>query len=376
LPHYDLVSADGHVNEPPDVWIARMPRTLLARAPHMERFEEGHAWIFEGWDGPINFGHNASAGLPPEQMKPWVHWEEVPDRTYDPAARVRAQHEDGVDAELLYATPRVASGMLASCRDRDLHLATVRAYNDWLSELCSHDPDRLIGLPLMPALDVTSAVEELRRTLELPGLRSPYIGRWPSGGTGLSDEDDRFWAAVQELGVPVSVHVSVATSENVAGDGDPNRTRLGAKGEFRGLGGPTAVNCLELIYAGVFDRFPALRIVFAECESGWVPCAKQTFDDRFHRYAPGLRPDTRELPSHYFDHNIFTTFVLDRYAIINRHLVGLTQMMWSNDAFHAVCEWPHDDEAIARDFADVPEDEKRLLLAGNVVSTYGLDADR
>jgi predicted TIM-barrel fold metal-dependent hydrolase len=372
--HYKLVSADGHVNEPPTIWSDRIPAKYRDRAPKMASFDEGDAWIFEGWDGVINFGYNAAAGLPVEAVSPWVRWSDVPARTHVPAERLKALDQGGVDAELLYATPRIAGGMLASASDPEFHLACIRAYNDWLSEFCSHAPDRLMGHALMPAVGAAAAVDELHRTMQLPGIRSPYIGRWPSGQASLSPEDDVFWSAVHELGVPVSVHVSVATGDQ-RGDFDANRTRLGARGEFRGLGGPTAVNCLELISTGVFDRFPDMRIVFAECESGWVPCARQTFDDRFKRYPPGVRgrPEVKELPGYYFDRNIFTTFVIDPYAIRNRDLVGVTQMMWSNDLFHAVNEWPHDWAAIERDFAGVPAGEKDLILANNAVRIYGLD---
>ncbi|MSQ25971.1 MAG: amidohydrolase [Dehalococcoidia bacterium] len=366
---YKLISADGHVNEPPDIWTHRMPKKFQDRAPRMERMAEGHAWVFEGYGGPINFGLNACAGLPVEQAKPWIFWEEVPARSYQGKARAEALEQGGIDAELLYATPRIAVGMLAAVKDPEFHIATVRGYNDWLSDLCSQAPGRLFGLALMPAVGVDAAVAELQRAMRLPGMKSPYIGRWPNGGPTLTAEDDRFWAAASELGVPVSVHVTLI--ENTSGDSDPNRTRLGSRGEFRGLGGGTSANCLEMIYGGVFDRYPNLRIVFAECESGWVACAKQTFDDRFARHAK-IRAMVREKPSHYFDRNIFTTFVLDRFAIVNRQYVGLSQMMWSNDLFHIVCEWPNDLKAIERDFAGVPEGEKQQLLAGNAARVYKL----
>jgi predicted TIM-barrel fold metal-dependent hydrolase len=64
--------------------------------------------------------------------------------------------------------------------------------------------------------------------------------------------------------------------------------------------------------------------------------------------------------------------VIDPYAIRNRDLVGVEQMMWSNDLFHAVNEWPHDWAEIERDFAGVPSDEKELILAGNAVRAYRL----
>src|SRR3954452_25357696 len=87
---YRLISADGHVNEPPTICSERMPARYRDRAPRVEHLEHGDAWIFEGWDGPINFGFNASAGMPPERRSPWIRWEDVPPRSYEAKARAAA----------------------------------------------------------------------------------------------------------------------------------------------------------------------------------------------------------------------------------------------------------------------------------------------
>ena len=61
---YRLISADTHVNEPPDLWTKRVPEALRSRAPRIERFDEGDAWVIEGVQDPINFGMNACASSP------------------------------------------------------------------------------------------------------------------------------------------------------------------------------------------------------------------------------------------------------------------------------------------------------------------------
>jgi len=66
---YQLISGDGHVNEPPDLWTDRVPAAFKDRAPRMERFDDGDGWVIEGVTDPINFGMNACAGLEPEDMK-------------------------------------------------------------------------------------------------------------------------------------------------------------------------------------------------------------------------------------------------------------------------------------------------------------------
>src|SRR6187399_3370292 len=74
---YRLISADSHVNEPPDLWTARVPAAYRDRAPHIERFEQGDAWVLEGVADPITFGMNACAGLPPEEMTGWKRFDEI-----------------------------------------------------------------------------------------------------------------------------------------------------------------------------------------------------------------------------------------------------------------------------------------------------------
>ena len=81
---YQLISADSHVNEPPDLWLDRVPAALRDRAPRIERFDEGDAWVIEGVRDPINFGMNACAGLAPEDMKGWVRFEDIRAGGYEP----------------------------------------------------------------------------------------------------------------------------------------------------------------------------------------------------------------------------------------------------------------------------------------------------
>src|SRR3954469_20011410 len=103
---YNLISADSHINEPPDLWTTRLPAKFKDRAPRMERFEKGHAWVMEGAVDPLNFGNNCAAGLPPEERSGWVFWEDVRKGGYDPKVRLEEQDVDDTDAELFYPTPR------------------------------------------------------------------------------------------------------------------------------------------------------------------------------------------------------------------------------------------------------------------------------
>ena len=146
---YRLISSDSHVTEPGDLWVKRVPAAMRDRAPRIARLERGDAWIMEGMKDPISFGLSSCAGLKPEETRAWVRFEEIRAGGYDPAARIAEQDQDGVDAEVLYPTPRLHIG-IAAHPEEAYHLAMVRAYNDWMSEFAGYDPDRFGGLAILP----------------------------------------------------------------------------------------------------------------------------------------------------------------------------------------------------------------------------------
>src|SRR3984893_17467969 len=147
-PGYRLIDADAHINEPPDLWTSRVPAAFRDRSPRIEHFEMGDAWVMEGVKDPINFGLNAAAGLPVADRRPWARFEEIRAGGYDPKARLEEVDFDFVDACVWFPTPRV-SQLVIGTPDPALHLALVRAYNDWLSEYCEHEPARLRGVMLV-----------------------------------------------------------------------------------------------------------------------------------------------------------------------------------------------------------------------------------
>jgi predicted TIM-barrel fold metal-dependent hydrolase len=203
---YRLIDSDSHVNEPPDLWQSRVPAAYRDRAPRMEHFEEGDAWVLEGVPDPITFGLNACAGLPPGQMRQWMRWEDIRRGGWDPAARLAEMDTDGVDAQILYPTPRLSHSIIAN-QDTEFHLALVRAYNDWLGEYCSHAPHRLGGLVMVPNRGIDTAVAEFERAIQLPGMVGALVTCYPHGDLDIEPADDALWRAVAESGYPLHIHV-------------------------------------------------------------------------------------------------------------------------------------------------------------------------
>ncbi len=358
---YRLISADSHVNEPPDLWTARVPAGLRERAPRIERFEQGDAWVLEGVADPITFGMNACAGLEPESMRGWVRFEDIRPGGHDPAARVDEMTRDGVDAEMLYPTPRLAQAIVAN-PDPEYRAAMIPAYNDWLSEYVSYAPDRFGGLAMLPNWGAEAAVAEIDRVLDRPGMRGVVMGCYPNGTLAIDPSDDKVWGRLAEARVPLSIHVSLSLTMPAA-----HTAALPGYGRF--FDAPNRM--VELVFAGVFDRFPELAVVLAEVDFGWVPYAKEQIDNNYHRLDPGRDFGLAAPPSEYIEAHFHYGFMTDTFGIQHRHHVGVDRILWASDYPHISADWPASWRTIQAAFSGVPAEERHQILAGNTQRLYG-----
>jgi predicted TIM-barrel fold metal-dependent hydrolase len=304
-----------------------------------------------------------------EEMK-WTGYtyETIRKSCFDPKARLEDMDFDGVDAGFLYPSQRTMFHFMGK-QDREFHLAGVRAYNDWLAqEFCAADRERLFGIAQMPNLGVDAAIEEMRRCREL-GYRGVVITTWPSGHDDLSSEDDRFFAAAQELGLPVSIHIQIQRRRNPKPvlEGPASIASMALAGM---LNFPPIM--AELIMSGLFDRFPKLSIVGVETEVGWIPEALEQIDNFYWRNRTRTGLALRHLPSEYFHTNFLCTFIKDAIGIQLRHDIGLANLAWSTDFPHHGCDWPYSRKVVAEMMVGVPKEERHQIVAGNAMRLYGL----
>jgi predicted TIM-barrel fold metal-dependent hydrolase len=363
-----LISADSHVVEPPDLWTQRIESRFRERAPRVVKEAggfKGDLFVCEGLP-PIPVASVAVAGVDeseyPEKM--FAGYAHVPRGAFDPLARLADQDRDGVAAEVLYTSVGMAMYGLA---DGELRAAIFRAYNDWLADFCSAAPQRYAGIALIPMDDVGVAIAEIGRVARL-GLRGGMIWGEPPDERPYDSLDwDPLWAAAQDASFPLSLHILTG------------RGGTGVKwgSIMRGYG--TLHHGIErsligLIFGGVFQRFPRLRIVSAENDIGWMPHFLQRIDHAYEKYR-SLEPGGRyipEPPSHYFRRNVFATFQHDPVGVRERAEVGVGNLMWASDFPHSDSTWPRSREFVARDFAGVPEDELRRMVCDNAAQLYGL----
>jgi predicted TIM-barrel fold metal-dependent hydrolase len=302
-------------------------------------------------------------GGPPARPDRWtgVTFAQANPGNFRGGPRLEEQDADGVDAEVLFGSARMMSHFYSD-PDPEFHLAGVRAYNDWLAqEVMSVDPHRLVGLACMPALSVEAAIAEMERCLAL-GFRGVWLNTMPSVGSAIRPEDDPFWDAAQSNGVAVHFHVRVMRTiqkprpKGVRGDDLIGLASVGAANMIIDMG--------EIIQSGVHDRFPDLTWVMVEAGSGWIPYLLEQLDDRWHRNRSWLPVELEHEPSFYYRRNWRSTFMVDRYAVENRHRLGVENILFATDYPHHGCDWPHTRESSrSSSRASPPTSERKCARA-------------
>ena len=386
---YRLMSSDGHLEVPPERWVHRVPQKYRDRAPRTVQLPDGgDALLIEGQ--PLREANflDLRAGRAEGQWQPMGLRVEDAAGVGPPEQRVKEQDQDGLDAEVLFPAQAAGPTLWRNISHDEVYKTIVRGYNDWLGEeYCPVAPDRLIGLGVIPWTNLDDAVAELEHCANL-GLKGVVLGAFPNGKSYPMPEDDRFWAAAVDLGMPVTVHVTF--DRNGPRQSEPTfkypkedpeimrKIRRPFLEWVTNFGLRPAVGVTQTVFSGVFDRFPALKIFFAETRLGWVPFWLEHADLWYERHRGwaeeylGFKP-LKRLPSEYIKEHIYWSVQYERVAVELRHHLEVDKIMFATDFPHIECEWPNTRPLVEQIYADVPEDEKYRIWAGNAVEFFKLD---
>ncbi len=337
-----LISADSHVIEPPDILKDRVPGQFKDAAPQFSKLKVG-----EGF-----------------QTQPGGS---------DPNERLKEMAIDGVSAEVLYPTHLLG---VFGMDDVKLQQACFRAYNDWLIEYIQVAPDRLVGIGAISVYDIDEAVKELERCAKA-NMKGSIIWQAPHPDLPFrSSHYDKFWAASQDLNMPVSLHILTGHGYHkdrafFKGTSIENY-RHSVNSKIKEITDAT----FDLIFYGVLERFPGLKFLSVENEVGWAPFYLQQWDYYYRRFMKVNPPPIKKDPSEYFKAQIFTTFFRDAVGGRAFEWWGEDCCMWSNDYPHANSTWPNSQRFIERNLGHLPAETRTKLLSTNAAKLFGLDVQR
>ena len=369
-----VASADGHVG--------------IRTAEYGQYLDPEHRHAFaEFLAGHI---HRWSAAEPTSVLDPgaWDWWRGNDryesggiDSLSDPVRRLKELDQDGVAVEVLFtddqnenSAPWLGGGLAQTSLHQvyppELQMAGARAYNRWLTEFCAAAPDRLLGVIAIPTLaDVDAAVAEVRRAHAgglVHGVLLPLEYNLP---LVHHPRYEPFWRVCTELDLTVAVHL---------GDGAPDWV---GDDEWS-----FAIVIMEtfffahrplwcMVFGGVLERHPDLRVVFTEQGADWVPevVGKMDFTATGRIWRSAREKPMPHLPSEYFHRQCFVAnSIMQRREIDMRAAIGTDVLVWGSDFGHHEGMWPSVRERMRVLFEGVPEAEVRAIVGGNFLRAYPL----
>jgi predicted TIM-barrel fold metal-dependent hydrolase len=372
----EIIDADAHVNPSADMWVDYLPPSLRELAPKIESGEDCDYVVFEGKRRKVNL-IAAQAGRRGKDFKMHGRVSDARSGGWLPNARLEDMNQDGIDAAVLFG-----GGPLGTS-NMELYRASFGAYNRWLADFCQHAPSRFVGVGYVPMEDVDEAITMMRDFVKR-GLKAVNIPAFPMGKLGALNttdvqtlaltgdvnsersyadpEFDPFWKTVCDLGIPVTIHLGGRLVRFT----NPKFFLSDMLMSKFGMAEPIAI----MIYGGVFQRFPDLKLVSVEGGVGWFAFAANYMDETWKKQRYWVKSVLEREPSYFWERNIYGSFIHDRAGIQMRHLAGAGNIMWSSDYPHSETTFPESRQTIERLFEGVPKEERDMITGGRAKALY------
>ena len=394
---YEVISADCHVDLcwlPPDLFTTNASAALRERMPYVEDTPAGPMWKTKQG---ANLGHMNGMGSAGRQYVPGkIHRSDRMAETglyddgkrgirrlTDPDLRVKDQDRDGVQAEVLYGV----LGATGRLTDPEAAVEVMRVYNEWLADFCSKHPERFAGLASIPNNPIDAAIAEVKRVAKRGGLRGLDI----ANSTDLKPLWDPYWnplwEVINETGLPLHFHtVGGYVPDHIRKiqmiGSDPTRAELPgmpeveipvARAAFASHISQFQVNMANvltsIIFAGVLERYPRIRLVLGESGIGWIPYVLWRMDGEWEDQFKDL--SLTMPPSDYWKRQCWATYQTDPIGVKLLDELGADKVMWGSDFPHPDGVWPDSQEYIQRELGHLPADVRRKVVCDNAARLYG-----
>lgn len=368
-----LVSVDDHLIEPPEMFERHIPARFRDQAPRIAKFEDGaHRWVIEGVGAP-GLGLNAVIGRPREEygVEP-VAYNQVRAGCYDIDARIDDMNANGVLGSICFGSfPGFAGARFQKMNDKELALATIRAYNDWhLQDWCTKYPGRFIPLALLPLWDPALAVAEVERMVKF-GVHAIAFPDNPAaiGLPSLHSESwYPLWKVCADNRVVICAHIGSSTGAPYSSDESPIDAWITSM--------PISIAnaAADWTFGAFWEKFPTLRMALSEGGIGWIPylLERADFTQQQHSAWTNGHLGGRK-PSEIFKQHVITCFIDDDFGLRNRHDVGLDMITWECDYPHSDSVWPECPEFLWARMKDMPSNEIDKMTHLNAMREFSYD---
>jgi predicted TIM-barrel fold metal-dependent hydrolase len=370
---YNVVDADGHILEPLDLWDKYIDPKFRDRAPRIVKADNGKQCLVmdEHVVGNNNRGIGSIGGVGARQgivASDTMEYKDGKPGGFDPHARMPDMDADGIDAAFLYPSLGLFSGAI---HDPELAAAVCRAYNRWLADYCKPYPERLFGVAMLPMQSVDLAVAEMRFAKKELGFKGGFIRPNPYNNKMINHPDyEPFWAAAEDLDFSIGFHEGAA-----AGMPQVGIDRFSGRGARHIITHTMEMMlaCLAVIWGGVCEKHPKIRIGFLESGGGWIAPWLDRMDRHFDDQGfndSGLT--TR--PSELFQRNCWISFEpVEGSLHVLADYIGANKIMWATDYPHPDGFFPGAPDMVRKQLAGLSAETQHQVMAGGAMGFYGLN---
>ena len=366
---FKVLDTDSHQMEPPNIWTDYIDTQYRDKAPRVGDIGGGkQGMLVEDQAVTKQTGSYPmdSKEFHAASVKAMKRFKTTRDSGFSAEARIDDMDKEGVDAQVLY--PTVGGQILGKpFKDTELLAAVCRAYNDWSLEYCGIAPDRLCMAAMLPIQDPVLAIEEAQRTAQ-KGASCFYVRPNPVQGRNLYHESyESLWTALEELNKPVCIHDS----------GSPYWPSFGERMDTHTSGHIIAhpfeamVAMMSLIWYGVIENHPNLKIVHVEADAGWLPYWLQRMEQHWGFSGNAEHPALKKRPTEYFKSNFIVACRGDEMTLPSVcQLVGDDYISFNTDYPHPDGTWPQGMANLEEQ--PLPEASIRKIFWDNAAPLFGL----
>jgi uncharacterized protein len=394
---YEMISADCHLDLiwlPPDLFTANASAAMRDRMPYVTDGPKGPVWVTKKG---ASLGHVNGMGSAGREYVPGrIHradrmastglyddGKKGIRRLSDPDLRLKDQDRDGVQAEVLYGI----LGATGRMNDPEATVEVMRIYNEWLADFCSTHPERFAGLASIPNNPIDAAIAEVERVAKRGALRGLDIANSPDLKPLWDPYWNPLWDAIDNSGLPLHFHTigtrlpdalqrlvfmgSDLTRAGAEVTAEEKRlARMAFATHITGFQVNMAQILMAMIYGGVLERYPRIRLVLGEAGIGWIPYILWRMDGEWEDQFKDL--SLTMPPSDYWRRQCFATYQTDPVGLKLVDELGADRIMWGSDFPHPDGIWPDSREYIAREMAHLSPEVRHKIICGNAARLYNL----
>ena len=244
-----------------------------------------------------------------------------------------------------------------------------RSHNAWLADFCATHPARFAGIAAIPSHDVEAAVREVERVGKHGALRGIEVANTHTMAPLFDPSWEPLWAAAEEAGLPLHYHTIGPPMGYDFAKLTPLQRRQAFAVHITGFQLAMSTVIMEIIYGGVLEAHPGLKVVIGESGIGWIPYVLEHMDLEWEDQFKDLTLTMK--PSEYWRRQCYATYQSDPIGVRLLDILGEDNVMWGSDFPHPDGVWPDSKEFIERELGTVPAATRRKIICENAAALYG-----